>query len=257
MVVVSYQIMNSFAFLFNCYGSALPTVARTTFWISLGSFVIILITVPATAPSYQSAKNVFATFSNNTGWSSNGIAFIVGLINPNWIFACLDCATHLAEEVVRPERVIPIAIMSTIAIGFITSWTFSVALFFSVQNLEDVAASATGVPVLELFYQALGNKAGAVVLECLIMLTGMGCLIASHTWQARLCWSFARDRGLPASHFFAKVDPTLGVPFRAHVGSCIIVAALGLLYMGSSTAFNRYIILQSCDLAISVPCLLW
>lgn len=92
--------------------------------------LVILITVPSVATTHQTAQFVFATFVNNTGWSSNGIAFIVGLINANWAFACLDCATHMAEEVERLERNIPIAIMGTVAIGFVTSWFYSTAMFF-------------------------------------------------------------------------------------------------------------------------------
>ncbi len=239
MVVVAYELFTLVAFLFNCYGRALPTVATTTLYISLVSYAVILITVPATAPTHQSARQVFGTFINNTGWRQNGMAFIVGLINPNWSVACLDCATHLAEEVHRPERTIPIAIMGTIAIGFLTSWTYSIAMFFSANDAQGLATTATGVPILELFYQAMGKKAGAIVLESLILCTGMGCLIASHTWQARLCWSFARDRGLPASGYLAKVNRRLDVPLRAHFVSCVIVALLGLLYLGSITAFNR------------------
>jgi len=72
-------------------------------------------------PTHQNPTFVFATFTNNTGWSSNGIAFVVGLINTNQAFDCLDCATHLAEEVADPSRMIPIAILGTITIGFITS----------------------------------------------------------------------------------------------------------------------------------------
>ena len=242
MVVVAYELINLVVFASNCYGKILPTIATATFWTSLVSFAVILITVPAATPSYQNARFVFASFSNNTGWSQPGIAFIVGLINPNWTFACLDCATHLAEEVVRPERMIPIAILGTIAIGFVTSWTYSVALFFSVQDLQGLVSTPTGVPVLELFHQALDSKAGAVALEVLVLLTGLGCLAASHTWQARLCWSFARDRGLPGSAFLARIDPVLGVPFRAHLASCVLVAIIGLLYLASVTAFNRYAI---------------
>jgi choline transport protein len=198
-----------------------------------------LVTVPAVAPTHQPAKFVFANFVNNTGWKENGIAFIVGLINTNYAFACLDCATHMAEEVARPEKMIPIAIMGTVAIGFVTAWFYSVSLFFSMNNLQDLFSTSTGVPILELFRQALESRAGAVVLEVLIIATGFGCLIASHTWQSRLCWSFARDRGLPASRFLARVRPALDVPLNAHFVSCFIVAFLGLLYLGSSTAFNR------------------
>lgn len=241
-VFVAYQIVNAICFLFNCYGKALPGIASFTLYFSLMSFLVILITVPAVAPTHQHAKFVFATFINNTGWSNNGIAFIVGLVNTNWAFGCLDCATHLAEEVDRPERVIPIAIMGTIAIGFVTSWCYSVSMFFSiVGDFEDIANSATGVPILALFYSALNNRAGAIVLESLIICTGIGCLIASHTWQSRLCWSFARDNGVPGSQWLSQINKTLDVPLSAHIVSSLIVAAVGCLYLGSYTAFNRYV----------------
>lgn len=112
-------------------------------------------------------------------------------------------------------------------------------MFFSIQTLDDLFTTSTGVPILALFYQAVANKAGAIALESLIMATGVGCLIASHTWQSRLCWSFARDNGLPCSKSLSKIHPTLNVPLQAHSVSCVIVAILGCLYLGSYTAFNR------------------
>ncbi|KAI9841822.1 MAG: hypothetical protein M1837_000368 [Sclerophora amabilis] len=261
MVFCAYQVVNAFAWLFNCYGKTLPKTATFTLITSLVSFFVIMVTVPASAPTHQNAQFVFANFVNDTGWQQNGIAFIVGLVNTNWAFACLDCATHMAEEIARPERMIPIAIMGTVGIGFVTSWFYSISLFFSVGNLNQLFDSDTGVPILELFYQALGSRAGAIVLECMIILTGIGCQIASHTWQARLCWSFARDRGLPGSRYLAKVHPTLNVPIVAHTVSCIIVAILGCLYLGSYTAFNSMvtacIVLLYISYAIPVVCLLY
>ena len=165
------------------------------------------------------------------------MGFIVGLINPNWIFACLDSATHLAEEVPRPECNIPIAIMATVGIGFVTSWFYCISMFFSLHDLGKLVFSPTGVPILELYYQAVSNVAGAIVLETLLTVTGFGCLIACHTWTSRIAWSFARDRGFPGHQWLQLVNPTLEVPLIAHCASCFIVGALGLLYLGSSTAF--------------------
>ncbi|GME64861.1 Amino acid/polyamine transporter I [Neofusicoccum parvum] len=260
-VFVTYQIVNFFCFFFNCWGKVLPKISSTTLYMSLLSFAVILITVPAKAPTHQHAKFVFATFINNTGWSQGGIAFIVGLVNTNWAFACLDCATHLAEEVHHPERMIPIAIMGTVAIGFVTSWFYSVSMFFSiVGDFQELVDTATLVPILELFYRALDSKAGAVALESLIIATGVGCQIASHTWQSRLCWSFARDRGLPGHKLLGTVHKGLGVPLMAHTVSCVIVAAVGCLYLGSYTAFNSMvtacIVLLYVSYSIPVICLL-
>jgi choline transport protein len=237
-VVVSYEAINALAFIFNCYGRLLPFVVTSALYISLVSFAIILIAVPAKAPTHQSAKFVFATFINATGWSQSGIAFIVGLINTNWAFACLDCATHMAEEVPQPERMIPLAIMGTVGIGFVTSWFFSISMMFSLTNLTQVSSTSTYVPLLELFRQTLGTNAGAIVLEAFVVATGITCLISSHTWQSRLCWSFARDCGVPGHRWLSKVDKKLDVPLRAHGTSCFFVACMGLLYLGSTAAFN-------------------
>lgn len=260
-VFVAYQLFNLCAFVFNCWGRFLPSIATFTLWCSLVSFFVILVVVPAEAPTHETARFVFANFVNNTGWKQNGIAFIVGLVNTNWAFACLDCATHMAEEVHKPEKMIPIAIMGTVAIGFVTSWFYCVSMFFSMNNLDALINTSTGVPILDLFYQALESKAGAVVLETMIIVTGFGCLIASHTWQSRLCWSFARDRGLPGSRWLATINPALDVPLNAHFLSCVIVAVLGCLYLGSYTAFNSMvtacIVLLYVSYSIPVACLLY
>lgn len=239
MVFVAYQIFNLVAWVFNCWGKTLPKVGSFFLYVSLVSMITITITVLATSSPKQNAKFVFANFVNNTGWESNTIAFIVGLINPNWSFACLDSATHLAEEVPKPERNIPFAIMGTVAIGFITAFTYSISMFFSMTDLDQLVNTPTLVPILELYYQATGSRAGATFMVFLICFTGLGCQVACHTWQARLCWSFARDRGLPGSHLWAQVHPGMGIPFYAHCMSCVVVAILGLLYIGSTTAFNR------------------
>ena len=89
MVFVAYQIFNFFAYLFNCYGKTLPFFGNFFLYVSLVSFVVITIAVVAKSSPKQDARFVFAEFVNNTGWESGGIAFIVGLINPNWSFSCL------------------------------------------------------------------------------------------------------------------------------------------------------------------------
>ncbi|KAK6355346.1 hypothetical protein TWF696_004455 [Orbilia brochopaga] len=240
-IFAAYQLVNVFAFFFNCYGRTLPKTATAALYTSLISMVAITVTVLAKSSPKNSAEFVFATFRNENGWSSPFIAFVVGLINPNWSFACLDAATHLAEEVSHPEKVVPVAILGTVAIGFVTSFIYSVSMFFSIKDITAVYQSPTGVPILEIFNQALESIPGAVVLETLIICTGVGCMIACHTWQARLAWSFSRDRGLPGSRYWATVHKGLDVPVNAHILSCVLVAILGLLYIASSTAFNSMI----------------
>lgn len=242
-VFVTYQLVNIFLLIFNIWEKPLPHISLASLYISLASFLIITIVVLVKSSGhYQTAHFVFVEFSNGTGWSSAGIAFIVGLINPNWSFSCLDAATHLAEETLSPQTDIPKAIIGTVIIGLITSLLYSIAMFFCIRNLDDIMLSTTGSPIMDIYRQALNSKAGATGLSCLILFTAIGCNIASHTWQARLCWSFSRDRGLPGSRYWSKINPRTGAPVNAHIMSCAWCAIIGCIYMGSTTAYNSLVI---------------
>lgn len=243
MIFVTFQLVNVVTFLFNCYGKILPAVAKAALYISIGTYLVITITVLACSKgNYQSPKFVFVDFDNNTGWSSPAIGFITGLINPNWSFSCLDCATHMAEEATEPERKIPIAIMGTVVIGFITSFTYVIAMFFCIRDFNQLLNSTTGAPILDIIYQAVGNRAGTMILMTLFLLTAWGCNISSQTWMARLCWSYSRDNGLPGSHLWSQIHTTLNVPLYAHAMSCGLVAICGCLYMASTTGYNSMVV---------------
>ena len=244
-VFIVYEAVNVLLLFFNIYERPLPALSTGTLYTSLASFAIIIITVLSMHKGdFASAEFVFVEFNNGTGWSSAGIAFIVGLINPNWSFSCLDAATHIAEESLNPAVQVPQAIIGTVIVGFITAFTYCIAIFFCIRNLDDILASNTGVPIMDIFYQATESKAAALGLEILILLTAFGCNIGCHTWSARICWSFARDNGLPLSKYWAKVNTKTGTVVSAHIMSCFWVGVIGCIYLGSSTAFNS--ILVSC-----------
>lgn len=230
-VFIIYNILNWILFFFNIWHRFLPMIGDSVFGISLTSYCIILITVLVCARGhYQDAKFVFVHAVNNTGWPSKGIAFIVGLVNPAWAFSCLDSVTHLSEETAHPERDVPRAVLSTVGIGFVTSFTFSIAMFFCIRNLEEIMNSATGFPMLDIFYQALGStKVGAICLGSLITLVATGCTLSCIIYQLRLLFSFLRDNGMPLSKYLSIIDPKTGGPFYAHLFSTVIVSVVSVL----------------------------
>lgn len=260
-VFITYEIVNVLLVTFNIWEKPLPALSQGALYISLSSFVIITIVVLAKlSGNYASAEFVFAEFNNGTGWSSSAIAFIVGLINPTFAFSGLDAATHLAEEIINPETQIPKSILLTVLIGFVTSFIYAIAMFFSITDIDAVLYSTTGVPIMDIFHQALKSKAGAIGLEVLIVLTAIFCNIAAHTWQARLCWAFARDDGLPGSRYWSVINETTKQPINAHIMSCAWCAIIGCIYMASTSAFNAMvtgcILFLLLSYAIPIICLL-
>lgn len=76
-----------------------------------GSFLIIAgffitIVVAAVMPHeqgrpYASSKTVWATFTNLTGYTSSGMAFVLGMLNGAFAVGVPDLTSHLAEEMVK------------------------------------------------------------------------------------------------------------------------------------------------------------
>lgn len=87
------------------------------YW-SLFAVVVISITILATAPK-NDAKYVFADFENETGWS-DGVAWILGLLQSALSLIGFDAALHMTEEMPRPSEDAPRAIMYAIAVGGVT-----------------------------------------------------------------------------------------------------------------------------------------
>ncbi|KAK2796749.1 hypothetical protein FQN50_009430 [Emmonsiellopsis sp. PD_5] len=234
--------LNLIAALVNVWEKVVTKSVFIGLWVSLLACVLITIILPATAVSHTDTKFIFATLDRSNGWSSDGMAFIMGLINSNFCFAVLDSAAHLAEETPDPARNVPKAIMLTVLIGFVTAFPFACVLMYSLTDFESVVNTETGIPLVELFYVAYGkNKVATLVTMAFVILAYFFSLFPQHAYQARMCWAFSRDKGMAFSHLWTHVDPVTHVPLRAHALSVCMVFFIGLIYIASSTAFNSLI----------------
>ncbi|TDZ31462.1 Choline transport protein [Colletotrichum spinosum] len=208
-------------------------------FISLAGFFVITITCLARSDRKQDTSFVWTTFINESGWSSSGVVFLTGLLNPNFIYSGLDGAIHLAEECTHAASAIPRALLSTIIIGFVSAFAFSVAMLYSFTDIEPVLSSP--LPILEIWSQASGSSAAATVF--VLVLTTCGCFACTGALQtaSRLTWSFARDDAVAFSPFLRKVNGRLGVPVNALLVNSALVGVLGFVFLGSSTAFNALV----------------
>ncbi|WDK14626.1 hypothetical protein CGRA01v4_05907 [Colletotrichum graminicola] len=208
-------------------------------FLSLAGFVVITVTCLARSKHKQDDAFVWAAFINESGWSSRGIVFLTGLLNPNFIYSGLDGAIHLADECTNASSAIPSALISTVTIGFVSAFTFSVAMLYGFADLEPVLSSP--LPILEIWSQATGSSAAATAF--VVILSVCGCFACTGALQtaSRLTWSFARDDAIVFSSFLRKVHPTLGVPVNALLVNFFPVFALGCVFLGSSTAFNALV----------------
>lgn len=106
-------------------------------------FFIVAVTCPARSRGHPSSKQVWTETINTTGWPS-GISFLIGTLTPQYMFGGLDGALHLAEECLKPNLVVPLAIMSTVSIGSLTGLTIGISMAYSITDLEAVLGTPTG-----------------------------------------------------------------------------------------------------------------
>lgn len=139
-----FQAINALACVHNVF------TLRKTLWINHVSFVLmlagffaIIITCLVRATPKQSSSFVWTYFVNDSGWP-DGVSFLAGLLSPNYMFSGLDGAVHLIEECKDAARVVPRAIACTLIIGFVTTFTFAVAMTYCVSDLESAIIAPTG-----------------------------------------------------------------------------------------------------------------
>jgi amino acid transporter len=64
--------------------------------------------------------------------------------------------------------------------------------------------------------------------------------IGSLTAASRCTWAFSRDGGIPGSQWWRRVNPRFELPINSLILSTVMCALLGLIYLGSSAAFNAF-----------------
>ncbi|KAF9889608.1 hypothetical protein FE257_007116 [Aspergillus nanangensis] len=238
-----YQAINGLVLLYNI------TLLKRSLWIhdvaffvTLASFLVITITcVARSAPHYEPSRHVWTTFLNDSGWESGGVAFLTGLVSPNYMYAGIDGALHLAEECKNAAVVVPRALMSTVIIGFVTTFGFMIAMLYCTHDLDAVVASPTGVPIYEMWYQATNSDVAATVFIVLLVLAAIFALTGAQQTGSRLTWSFARDQAVVGSGWLGMMHPFFEVPVWSLIFNFVVMFIIGCIYLGSSSAFNAFI----------------
>ncbi|KAI5927477.1 amino acid/polyamine transporter I [Camillea tinctor] len=217
------------------------------YW-SLLAVVIISIVLLATSKK-NDAHYVFANFRNETGWS-DGMSWILGLLQSALSLIGFDAALHMTEEMPRPSVDAPRAILYAVGVGGVTGTVFILVILFCIVDPEKVLDTATNMPIAELILQSTGSRAAATILTLMLAVCFINGTNGCVTSSSRLIYSMARDKGIVYHKYFAHINPGLDVPVRAIVLTFVFNVLFGLLYLGPSVAFSAYV--ASCTIFLNV-----
>jgi choline transport protein len=128
--------------------------------------------------------------------------------------------------------------LGSVVVNGILGFAYCLVLLFSLGDLNSLLSSPTGFPFMQLFENTTKSVAGGTILSLVVSLVAVAANAAGLTSTSRTAWAFARDKAVPFDTYFAHVDKRQQIPVRMVVLISVLQALLGLLYLGSTTAFN-------------------
>jgi amino acid permease (GABA permease) len=225
----------------NIFGAKyLDLINKICIYWTASSVVIILIVLLSMADTKRNAKFVFGHYdASASGWPS-GWAFFVGLLQAAYTLTGYGMVAAMCEEVAYPEREVPKAIVLSVAAAGVTGVIYLIPILFVLPDVQLLLEVANGQPIGLLFKTVTGSAGGGFGLLFLILgilfFAGTGALTAA----SRCTYAFARDGAIPGSRYWKTVDKRFNIPLGALILSTVVDCLLGLIYFGSSAAFNSF-----------------
>lgn len=149
-------------------------------------------------------------------------------------------SVSLCEEVQEPAVMVPKAMVGTVMINFVAGLLFLIPVCFVLPDLTYLVNLASAQPTPAIFKAAIGNSAGAFCLLVPLLVLGIICGVGCVTATSRCTWAFARDGGIPGSIWWSTVHKTLDIPFNSLVLGMVVEIILGVIYFGSTAAYNAF-----------------
>ncbi|KAI8975093.1 amino acid permease-domain-containing protein [Mycotypha africana] len=224
------------------------------YWHLVGTLLIIVVALVLT-PNKPSAKWVFTYFENDTGFSSNSYAFLIGLLQSQYTLSGFDSAAQMSEETRDAARAAPLGILYAIGTAAITGFVFILSVNFCVQDFQVQVVETTLSPQMtQVFLDGAGYK-WTVVFTVIIMGAMFFSGSALTLGSSRMIYAFARDGATPFSRWLSVINRSTQTPIYAVWANIIFAAVVGLLYILNETAFNAIVSINTIasSLAYFIP----
>ncbi|KAF9472632.1 amino acid transporter [Pholiota conissans] len=241
LVFMAISIFSTLVGIF--FNAILPLIdIACAIWTALGVVVMMVCLSAKAAVGRHSAAYVFGHFDPSfSGWTP-GWSFFVGLLPIAYTFSAIGMVASMAEEVHEPTVQLPQAISWSIPISFVVGLIFLLPILFTLPDIPTLLAVPGGQPLGVLFELIMGSKGGGFGMWLIIFGIGLFCAISICCAASRATWSFARDKAIPFHSVWSKVNRSLGdVPVNANILSLTIQLLLGLIFLGSTAAFNAFV----------------
>jgi amino acid transporter len=165
--------------------------------------------------------------------------FLVAMAFIGWSFVGFESAGSIAEEVVRPRRNLPKAVIFSLTFIALVVMYSSLAITLSIPDIGAVLSGKDADPVTSTLTAALGQGI-ARPLEVLFVIGFVASFLALQTSASRLLWAYSRDRALPGSRVLGRLTSGERIPVNAIVVTFVVG---GLIFLLSVVQGDLYSVL--------------
>jgi amino acid transporter len=224
--------------LLNIFSSHLLALLNnvSVWWHVVGAAVLILALV-FVPDDHLSFSQVFTDRFNGSGWGADGttsslgfwLAIIpFGFILTQYTITGFDASVHLSEETQGAARTAARGIWQSIFYSAVGGYILLLAITFAIPKVDGVPdyASIPAGGVAYVFDTALGaHWAGTLLFisSCAQLFCATACL----TSTSRMMFAFSRDRAVPGSSLWSKVNATR-TPVNAVICATVVAAIITL-----------------------------
>ncbi|GJN93235.1 hypothetical protein Rhopal_006282-T1 [Rhodotorula paludigena] len=189
VVVICWGILTFSALVVSSRVSRSPWLWRICGGLIVAFFLIINVTLLTTADEIYSAKYVFTSYRNTSGFTSKSYVYMLG-----WVLTCvatgMEASAHMAEDTKRPARTVPLAMFWSVAATYGMGWVSICVLL---------------APSIALIANSIPRKYTTLILV-LVLLSFLFQNIAQLLATSRFIWALARESALPFSKFFRRLS---------------------------------------------------
>ncbi|RDW73459.1 hypothetical protein BP6252_07366 [Coleophoma cylindrospora] len=223
-------------------------------WTAISILIILIaLSVKADVGRHSASYTLGHYDTSLSGWG--GFTFFIGLLPAAYTFSAIGMISSMAEEVNDPAVKVPKAISLCVPVGGFAGLFFIIPICALMPPLEDILGAPSAQALPYILHVVMGTPGGGLGLTFLVLGVTLFCSISITVAASRCTWAFARDEAIPGSRLFAKVSPSLGVPFWALVLTTVVQMLLGLINLGSSSAFTAFVSVgvMALQLAYAIP----
>ncbi|KAI9264536.1 amino acid/polyamine transporter I [Helicostylum pulchrum] len=197
----------------------------------LGIAFIVFVGLALTKP-LASGDFVFTQFYNGSGFGSNIFAFLLVILQSQYILSGYDNAAHIS----------PFGILVSVAANAISGFVFLVAISFMVTNFDRqmLSENAMQPQMVQVFYDGVGPTWSMVFLV-FVVISIFFCGSALLLGSSRIVYAFARDGAMPFSKQLHSLNNRTQSSINAVRTNVLVAGIVVILHVIDSTAYKAIV----------------